>query len=210
MDSTAADGASILLARGGVAIVNGSLHVGRRRLTLAHELGHCLFADEYTVDRSVAEHTESDVWEARLDRFARALLLPAAALEQEWSGLRSREDVRTAAVRLASRFRVDMSTLACRLLEIGAVDAAQAGSVRTTRTTKADIVEYDLVTHDELAAPELPRSYEQSVLRLYRSSTVSAARATDLMFDVWTEEDLPELPPLPENAIWGLIKGLNS
>ena len=37
-----ADGASVLLGRGGVAVVNGSYQTGRRRLTLAHELGHYL------------------------------------------------------------------------------------------------------------------------------------------------------------------------
>ncbi len=39
-----ADGAMILLREGGVAVVNGALFTGRRRLTLAHELGHYLCA----------------------------------------------------------------------------------------------------------------------------------------------------------------------
>jgi Zn-dependent peptidase ImmA (M78 family)/transcriptional regulator with XRE-family HTH domain len=202
----AADAASILLSPGAVAVVNGTLRVGRRRLALAHEIGHCLFADEYTVDLNVAEHNESDVWEVRLDRFARALLLPRTALERSWSDLRRREDVRTAAVKLASRFRVDMSTLARRLSELRQVDAEEAQSIRRIRTTRADIVELNLVVDDELAPPFLSRPYVQSVLRLYRSSTVSAARATDLLFDTWDEEDLPVLPELPEDAIWAAIR----
>ena len=45
-----ADGASVMLRRGAVAVVNGSLQTGRRRLTLAHEMGHCLFGDAYSTD----------------------------------------------------------------------------------------------------------------------------------------------------------------
>jgi hypothetical protein len=65
-------------------------------------------------------------------------------------------------------------------------------------------VELDLLICDELAAPSLPRKYEESVLRLYRTETVSAARATDLLFDTWAEEELPS-PPLPESAIWKFV-----
>ena len=50
-----ADGASVLLAQGGVAVVSGSYQTGRRRLTLAHELGHYFFGDEYSTDWRVAE-----------------------------------------------------------------------------------------------------------------------------------------------------------
>ena len=205
LGTSAADAASILLARGALVVVNGALQGGRRRIALAHDIGHCLFADEYTIDRNVSEHTDSDVWEGRLDRFARALLLPRATLLREWTDLRGRDDTRTAAVKLTSRFRVDMSTLARRLSEVGRIDAAEERVIRGTRTTRADIVEHNLLAHEELTSPELPRVFVQSILRLYRSNTVSAARATDLLFDTWSEEDLPPLPPLPEDAIWSLI-----
>jgi Zn-dependent peptidase ImmA (M78 family)/transcriptional regulator with XRE-family HTH domain len=205
LGTDAADAASILLAHGAVVVVNGALQVGRRRLALAHDIGHCVFADEYTIDWNSTDRDDSGTWEARLDRFGRALLLPAEELQRSWLELQARDDTRTAAVKVASRFRVDMSTLARRLLEVGQVDAAEAHVVRTTRTTRADIVELDLLVHAELEAPDLPRVYEQSVLRLYRSATVSSARATDLLFDLWTEEDLPVLPTAPPEAIWGLV-----
>ena len=204
LEGDAADAASILLPRGAVVVVNGARHVGRRRLALAHDIGHCLFADEYVVDVDVSHHDEVS-WEGRLDRFARALLLPGRAVTRAWNDWYGEEGARTAAVVLASMFRVDMSTLSRRLVELGEIDAEQAGIVRSARTTRADIVERDLVVHDELRSPELPRVYEQAVLRLYRNSTLSAARATDLLFDLWTEEDLPVLPPAPPDSIWGLI-----
>ena len=201
----AADGASILLQAGGVAVVNGHLQVGRRRLTAAHEIGHYLVADELAIDWQI-DAPEPSRREALLDRFARALLLPAPALTRAWSERRENEDdLRTASVRVASEFRVDMSTLARRLAELRLIRPADAGRVRRSRTTKADIVEFDLLVAHELGAGFLPRPYIAAVLRLYRSETISASRATDLLLDTWDEADLPALPELPENAIWKFV-----
>jgi transcriptional regulator with XRE-family HTH domain len=201
----AADAASILLTTGGVAVVNGSLQVGRRRLALAHELGHHLFADEYNIDWRVAEQ-DDDAWEARLDRFARAVLLPPDSLRDEWTRLRDGgDDLRTAAVKIGSAFCVDMSTLARRLTELGHISNLDARVVRAVRTTKADIIEFDLCVRHELTAPALPRRYEESVLRLYRGEVVSAARATELLFDTLNEDDLPVLPPVDEGNIWKFV-----
>jgi Zn-dependent peptidase ImmA (M78 family)/transcriptional regulator with XRE-family HTH domain len=202
----AADAASILLTTGGVALVNGDLKVGRRRLAVAHEIGHFLCADEYTVDWRVAEQPDPEAREARLDRFARALLLPEAGLRRPWNSMEDGE-FREAAVRLASTYRVDMSTLARRLVELGLASNGRADAVRKMRTTRADIVEFDLIVTDELApAPvHLPHSYETSVLRLYRDETISGPRAIDLLFDSWAEDDLPELPELPRESIWSFV-----
>jgi Zn-dependent peptidase ImmA (M78 family)/transcriptional regulator with XRE-family HTH domain len=206
LGAEAADAASVLLGNGGVAVVNGHLHVARRRLALAHELGHCLFADAYTVDWRIAEQDDEAAWETRLDRFSRAVLLPAAGVRRTWTELRGQgDDLRTAAVKAASAFRVDMSTLARRLWELGQVGEGEARQVRAVRTARADIVEFNLLVHDELAAPWLARRYEEAVLRLYRNETVSPARAVDLLFDTWDETDLPLLPRLPESAMWKFV-----
>lgn len=206
MGPDAADAASILLATGGVAVVNGHLRVGRRRLALAHEFGHYLFADDYTIDWRVEQREDDYAWESRVDRFARALLLPAEGLEHSWQELRGNGDtLRTAAVKLASRFRVDMSTLARRMRELELLSVADASQVRKFRTTRADIVELNLVTSDELASPSLVRIYEEAVLRLYRQEVISAARATDLLFDTWDEGDLPDLAEAPASAVWDFV-----
>jgi Zn-dependent peptidase ImmA (M78 family)/transcriptional regulator with XRE-family HTH domain len=198
-----ADAASILLDSGGVALINGRLKVGRRRLALAHELGHYLFADEYTVDWRIAEQDDDAAWETRLDRFARALLLPAEGLRTSWSDAQQRQlDLRRAAIVTASRFRVDMTTLSRRLLELGVVERSDADQIRLFRTRRADIVELNLLVGEELEPPALPDSYEKAVLRLYNRETISAPRALDLLLDTWTEDELPALPSLPEEAVW--------
>ena len=194
-----ADGASMLLVEGGVALVNGTLAVGRRRLTLAHEIGHYVFADEYSTDWEVAQ---AEGREARIDRFARALLLPRAALRDRWRG---DEDTRADAVLIASEYRVDMSTLAQRLAELGVAPAAEVQQVRRTRTRQADIVDHGLIIPVELEPPALPDVYSKAVLRAYRAEEVSAARALALLFDTWDEEELPDLPTLPRDAIWSFV-----
>nr|WP_275422671.1 XRE family transcriptional regulator [Actinocatenispora thailandica] len=202
--ANAADAATMLLDTGGVALINGQLKVGRRRLALAHEIGHFLVADDYTVDWRIAAEQNAERREQRLDRFARALLLPAGAVRQQWDALlRGPEgSLRTAAVKLASSYRVDMSTLARRLQELNIVDGKAAGIVREVRTKKADIVDFDLVVSHELAPPELPDSYIRAVLGLYRKETISAPRALDLLLDTWPVSELPDLPERAEQAIW--------
>ena len=192
----AADGASILLSRGGVAVVNGSRPLGRRRLTLAHELGHFLFADEFSTDWSVAEDPASKR-EARIDRFARAVLLPEPALHAAWQ---RDEDTRTRAVLVASEYRVDMSTLSRRLTELGVASSEEATVVRSTRTRRSDIIEHALLVPQDLAPPKFPDAYVKAVLNAYRSEEISAARAIGMLPETWAEDDLPDLPMLPENA----------
>ena len=196
-----ADGASVLLGCGGVAVVNGSCQTGRRRLTLAHELGHCLFGGEYSTDWRVAEAPAAKQ-EGRIDRFARALLLPASVMKNRWRG---GEDVRVDALRLASEFRVDMTTLARRLDELEVASPQELARVRATRTRQSDIVELELVAADELSAPLLPRSYVKAVLNLYRREEISSARALGLVMGTWEEDDLPDLPLLPADAVWSFV-----
>lgn len=204
LGTESADAATILLASGGVSVINGAMRVGRRRLALAHEFGHFLVADEYTVDWRVAEQTNPERRESLLDRFARALLLPAAGIRKAWQlyGSDHDHDLRSIAVRLASDYQIDMATLARRLVELDLIGSDQANRIRSTSTTRADIVEMDLYVGDELHPPALPRVYERSVWRLYRAETISAARALDLLLDVWGEDNLPPLAERSEDEIW--------
>jgi Zn-dependent peptidase ImmA (M78 family)/DNA-binding XRE family transcriptional regulator len=200
-----ADAATVQLRNGAVSLVNGSLNVGRRRLALAHELGHFLVADEYTVDWRVAQNQNSDVRENLFDHFARALLLPGTEVEQRWHSYSAEAGSRTAAVKIASEYRVDMTTLARRLVDLKVIGWSDIPRLKAIRTTQADILEMNLVVGEELNPPHLPREYELSVVRLFRSETVSADRAIDLLLDTWEIEDLPSLPQRSHNEIWQFI-----
>ncbi len=201
-----ADAGTVLLETGGVSIVNGDLRVGRRRLALAHEFGHYLIADPYTTDWRIAS-TEADALETRLDRFARALLLPEADVRERWAHWTAipGETMRDAAVRAGSHYQVDMATLARRLADLGLADAGQANEIRRIQTKKADIVEKNLTVPIELEPVSLPRTYEQAVLRLYRNEVVTSDRALGLLLGTFDEDGLPDQPPVPEAEIWSVI-----
>lgn len=201
----APDAATTLLHRGGVSIVNSDRAVGRRRLAAAHEFGHYLVADEYTVDWRVGAWTNDQRTEWFFDVFARAFLLPADPLRLQWLELKARETAREAAVRVASEFRVDMSTLAARLSELELADAEDLSIVRGTTTTRADIIEHDLIVAHDLEGTALPRRYEKAVLALYRSERISAEKAVELMRGTVDEAALPPLPPAHENEIWKFV-----
>jgi Zn-dependent peptidase ImmA (M78 family)/transcriptional regulator with XRE-family HTH domain len=198
-----ADAGTILLRQGGVSLVNSHNKVGRRRLALAHELGHYLVADEYTVDWRVTDQQGGDI-ETRLDRFARSVLLPEAGVRAAWAQHESRE-VREAAVLLASEFRVDMATLARRLDELGMVDRDGAALVRGVTTTRADIVEFGLYVPADLESTSLPVPYQKAVLRAFRDERISRERALELLHDTFAEDDLPVLRARREDEIWKFV-----
>ena len=207
MGIDAADAAGVLLDHGAVAVVNGALRVGRRRLSLAHELGHLLVADEYTIDWRIDGSLNRDSRERLMDLFARSLLLPSESLHERWAswGGETDQGFRAATVRTASHFRVDMSTLARRLHELELISGSQAGRIRTTKTTRADIVEHDLVNSDELQPDRLPREYEAAVLRLFIKETISEDRTLDLLMNTWESAELPTIPQRNESAIWQFV-----
>ncbi|MEV0845603.1 helix-turn-helix domain-containing protein [Streptomyces sp. NPDC049954] len=199
-----ADAGTVLLRRGGVAVVNGHRLVGRRRLAAAHELGHYLIADEFSLDWRIS--AEAQGIEARLDRFARALLVPAEGLRECWNAWLSDpgETWRDAAVRAASHYGVDMATLARRLVELGMADGSRANDIRHVQTKQADIVEKNLVVRQDLAPVALPRTYARAVLKLYRREVITADRALALLHGTFDEAALPDLPPVQESEIWNV------
>lgn len=204
LGADAADGATVLLERGGVAVVNSTSDVGRRRLTAAHEVGHYVVADDYTVDHQVLVMSDSGR-EALIDRFARALLLPSAAVASYWAEQLEEHDERVAALRTASHFRVDFATLARRLLDVGVIGEEGAQRVRAIRASRADFVAHNLHVPTDLEGVTFPRSFELAVFDLYRTERVSAERALALLLDLCTEQDLPQRPQRTEGETWQFV-----
>jgi Zn-dependent peptidase ImmA (M78 family)/transcriptional regulator with XRE-family HTH domain len=201
-----ADAGTILLRHGGVSLVNSHMKVGRRRLALAHELGHYLFADDYTIDWRVDGHSSDTPVEARLDRFARSLLLPEGALASKWEEYDGLNDPRVAAVRTASHFRVDMATLARRLQEQDLIDRDVAARVRLARTLRTDIIEFNLnLPIEELSETSVPRPYSLAILALVRNERISRERALELFKGTISEADLPEVRIRRPEKIWDFV-----
>ena len=202
-----ADAGTILLPQGGVTLVNSHMKIGRRRLALAHELGHYLISDDYTVDWRVASHADHDLpIESRIDRFARALLLPEEALARKWREAVDRSGERRAAILLASEFRVDMATLATRLNDLNLTDSETIASVRRWRTTKTDMIEMNLyVPLEELEGTTVPRPFSLAVLQLVRDERISRERALELLQGTFEDADLPGIRERRPDEIWNFV-----
>lgn len=199
-----ADAGTILLRQGGVCMINSHNKVGRRRLALAHELGHYLIADDYTIDWRVADQNSSDI-EARLDRFGRALLLPETGVRSTWARARGVHDLREAAVLVASEYRVDMTTLSRRFQDLNLVGAEDASRIRVVRTTQADILEFGLVVPSDLDGTTLAVPYQRAVLRAFRDERISRARALELLKGTFEEDDLPAVRARREDELWNFV-----
>ncbi|WP_103061670.1 helix-turn-helix domain-containing protein [Actinomyces qiguomingii] len=199
-----ADAGTVLIDRLGVSLVNSTGKVGRRRLAAAHEFGHFLVRDAYTVDWRIAEPDES--LESKIDYFARALLLPRNAVAEQWHKLREHSGLRAAAVIVGSDYRVDMSTLARRLVDLGVVNPSDAGQVRMVRTTRTDIIELDLHPDaDEMTGVTQPRAFQRAVIDLVRDERLSAARAAELLWHLVDEEELPRPRMREAGEIWEYV-----
>ncbi|MBT2514683.1 ImmA/IrrE family metallo-endopeptidase [Arthrobacter sp. ISL-30] len=205
--SDTADAGTILLRKGGVSLINSSMKIGRRRLALAHELGHYLVADDYTVDWRVSgAQAEDSANESKIERFARALLLPETAVKDSWKEIIETSDERSAAIRLGNKFRVDMGTLATRLRELGIVGSQDEASIRQTRTTQLDMIEMDLhVPLEELAATSVPAPFTLAVVGLVRTERISKERALELLQETIDEADLPTPRKRRPEEIWSFV-----
>lgn len=199
-----ADAASMSVGETGIALINSSRAVGRRRLSAAQELVHVMVGDTYRTDLSVDRIDSEDQHEARIDRAARAFLLPER-LRAQWEETARSDGVRIAAVKLGSEYRVDMATLARRLQDLGAVDAPTAATIRGVRTTKSDIVGLGLVVPHDFEGTALPLAYAQAVIRGYAGEFITMDRALDLMRGTFTEEDFTPRSDLAPETLWSVL-----
>ena len=190
------DGAYVSIGDFGVAVVNGDTEPGRRRFTLAHEIGHHVFADEYATDLSIAELGSET--ERRINAFAIHLLLPRASVTARWR--RGDGGFREKAIRLGVEYRVSWSALCHQLRDFGLVDETEHRELMASPPTRADYLELGMGFVEELYPPTVPTGYARAVLGGYRSGKLGANRTIDLLWGSIAAEDLPELAPLPREA----------
>jgi Zn-dependent peptidase ImmA (M78 family)/DNA-binding XRE family transcriptional regulator len=195
------DGAYLALQGGGATVINGSQPTGRRRFTLAHELGHHVIQDEYSTDWAVTE--PRDERERRLNAFAIHFLMPRASVTRNWSEWGGREDPRAAAVRIGVEYRASWTATCTQLQNLGLTDHQAAQRLRAAPPTKADYVELELAVVEELTPPYLSPRFGQAVLRAYRGGKISAGRAVELLRGTVEEDDLPPPDEVPVDALRG-------
>jgi Zn-dependent peptidase ImmA (M78 family)/transcriptional regulator with XRE-family HTH domain len=193
------DGAYLALQSGGVAVINGDKEPGRRRFTVAHEIGHFVAQDEFAADWTV--RNSSDDRERLMDAFAINLLLPVSAARSEWSDLRGNDTPRDAAITLGIKYRLSWSALCAHLRNIDLIESGTYASIIRTPPTRADFVELGLAILPARPAPIVPRSFGVAAIKAYKKYDITAERTLELLRGSVNENELPIQPVTPLDGL---------
>jgi Zn-dependent peptidase ImmA (M78 family)/DNA-binding XRE family transcriptional regulator len=182
------DGAYAVLDSAGVAVINGDFESGRRRFTLAHEIGHHVLQDKYADDRDVAGSTESR--ERLINAFAIHLLMPRATATECWKSLGAKQRVWERALRLGVHFGVSWTALCLQLETLGLVDERTHRALLRRPPVGADYLERGLDLRDDLHPPRVPPTYAAAVVKANGTRRIVRSRAVELLLGTIDEHDL--------------------
>jgi Zn-dependent peptidase ImmA (M78 family)/DNA-binding XRE family transcriptional regulator len=194
-----ADGAYVAVTGAGVAVINGAQDAGRRRFTLAHELGHHTMADEFSTDWHL--DASRDEGERLINVFAAHLLMPRSSILRDWTDAGGPEEPRPAAIRLATDYRVSWSALCGHLVNLDAITSSGHQALVARPPTRADHIEIGTFVVEELAAPELSLGLSRAILRAYRGGKLGATRVVELLRGTLRRDELPPLNRVPLQAL---------
>jgi Zn-dependent peptidase ImmA (M78 family)/DNA-binding XRE family transcriptional regulator len=198
------DGVYAALDDAGVAIINGHFDSGRRRFTLAHELGHHVLQDEFTSDWDVLACAEAR--ERLISAFGVHFLLPRAAAESAWRELSGASKPWEAALVLGARYGLSWSALALHLKNLGLVDQHVHDELRASPPRRAHYIEREITVPDDLRPPSVPPQYAAAAVKAFRTQKISGERAVELLFETLRREDLPSLDTVPLEALRSELK----
>ncbi|WP_067653994.1 helix-turn-helix domain-containing protein [Nocardia harenae] len=181
-----ADGALVEVAEGcGAAVIDGDTRSGRRRMSLAHELGHWLFGDVYDATAGDAERM--------VNSFAAYLLAPRAGvakLRQDHPG----ESARDRAIRVAGTYRMSWSAVILHLRNLSEITEDDYRSMEGRVPVPGEFAKLAIVLDtDELRPPSVSPGMAAAIVAAYVDRRMTAARALELLRGSLADEG--ELPP---------------
>lgn len=183
----AGDAAYVDIGNVGVAVINGTTDPGRRRFSLAHELGHHLTGDAYEPSpRLGASDTER-----MFNAFAAYLLMPRSSVLHIWDEF-SAQSHRRAAVAVAVRFSVSWTVACNQLRNLDLIDSRERERLLENELRRGELFEFGERFVVELDPPSVPPNYARAVVGAYRKGQLTAARTVELLHHSVGEADLPE------------------
>jgi transcriptional regulator with XRE-family HTH domain len=179
-----ADGALVEVAEGaGAAVIDGDPRSGRRRMSLAHELGHWLFGDTY-------DSGAVDV-ERMISSFAIHLLAPRTGVVKLW-GESAADSLRDRAIRMAGSFRLSWSAAIWHLLHLDLITELQRRELQQFTPVPGEFAKLRLTLDaDELRAPSVSPGLLAAILSAYADRRITGPRAVELLRGQLGEADLP-------------------
>jgi Zn-dependent peptidase ImmA (M78 family)/DNA-binding XRE family transcriptional regulator len=183
----------------GVTVVNGEIDPGRRRSTLAHELGHHLFGDAYSVDWG----TDTSATEQALDAFAGFLLLPRVGVSERWQALRTEYTARQSAIVISAEFRVSWSSALRHLRQYELITRDEKTLLESRSPTRADYLECGVRVSEELQPPYIPTGVAAAAIRAYRSHRISGERVIAMLRGQVHIDELPPRDEIPLESLRG-------
>ncbi|MFI9386079.1 ImmA/IrrE family metallo-endopeptidase [Kutzneria sp. NPDC052558] len=169
-----AEGSWTALDGVGAAVIGGRTDSGGRRARAARQLGRHLFGEAHGIDA-----------------FARAFLVPAPALRQEWpADPRLR---RPALVRVAGACRVSWDLVVRRAVDLGLVDEGEQRSLAAATPVLGDfLAQLGAAPVEDLPVGATGAAWKRAVLAAYGSSLITGEQALDLLHGALTgSADLP-------------------
>lgn len=187
LGADAGDAAYVEVGNLGVAVINGTTDPGRRRFSLAHELGHHLTGDAYEPSpRLGASDTER-----MFNAFAAHLLMPRSSVLSIWDEFSARSP-RLAAIGVAVRFSVSWTAACNQLKNLGLIDSREREHLLGDDLRRGELIEFGERFAVELDPPSVPPAYARAVVSAYRKGQLTAARTVELLHSSVGEADLPE------------------
>lgn len=170
-----------------VAVINGDLDSVRRRMTLAHELGHWLCGDAY-------DAMASGECEKMLFSFAIYFLAPRSGVTRVWLNHRDWSN-RDRALAVSARYHLSWSAAVSQLRNLDLIDWREHETLLDQEPRTGDYVHLKLTWAREPKSPYVSPSFAAACIEGYTSGRLTAARTVELLRGTMTLDDLPERPP---------------
>lgn len=197
------DGACIQVEVGsgvvGAAVINGAAGSGRRRMTLAHELGHWLFGDVFDVQAPLDN-------EQMVNSFAIHFLAPRTGVNKLWAE-RSDMPLRDRALTVGVEYRLSWSATLGQLRNLDLVNHEQRDLLSRYEPKAGDYLRLGLSWADELAHPYLSPNLVAAVLRGYTAQTLTQAKTLELLRGILSVEELPDRDAPRAEDLRGAFQG---
>ncbi len=188
---TGPDGGCVEVAREdgvlGVAVINGDADPGRRRMTLAHELGHLMFGDAYDVNATMDS-------ERMINAFAIHFLAPRAGVEAAWAR-HADWSLRDRALAVGVTYRLSWSAAISQLRNVGLISHEQRDELSRTEPRAGDFLRLGLDWVVELEQPYLSPGFISACLNGFASARLTEARTLELLRGILGPTDLPQVEP---------------